>query len=210
MKTKTEFHSKWQPLSANYQQRLQQIAPLMPFSASLADGSLHKNTDLLPIAVLQHFSEVVLNQQISSTAYPNTVHKQLQKSFIGNSLNVNQQPISEQEWILWQVWHNNLNYDQFGSPFQLCFRLNEATSNNGVDWSLEILLQAKAIPSFMINLAEFWQDKMVKNALFNKMFGTSIERNLLLQLGYACRIYPLLEQTFAQNMQQQLIILTTD
>lgn len=210
VKTKTEFHSKWQPLSANYQQRLQQIAPLMPFSASLADGSLHKNTDLLPIAVLQHFSEVVLNQQISSTAYPNTVHKQLQKSFIGNSLNVNQQPISEQEWILWQVWHNNLNYDQFGSPFQLCFRLNEATSNNGVDWSLEILLQAKADPSFMINLAEFWQDKMVKNALFNKMFGTSIERNLLLQLGYACRIYPLLEQTFAQNMQQQLIILTTD
>ena len=211
VKTKTAFHSKWQPLSADYQQRLQQIAPLMPFSACLSDHALHKNADLVPIAVLQHFSEVVLNQQINSTSYPNTVHKQLQDSFIGSSLNYYcQRQVSEHEWKLWRVWHNNLNYDQFGSPFQLCFRLNEATSSNGVDWGLEILLQAKSDPSFMINLAEFWQDKTVKNTLFSKMFGTSIERNLLLQLGYACRIYPLLEQVFAHNMQQPLITLTTD
>tara|TARA_R110000868_G_scaffold56267_1_gene174276 strand:+ start:52 stop:714 length:663 start_codon:yes stop_codon:yes gene_type:complete len=31
VKKKIEFHSKWQPLSADYQQRLRQIAPLMPF-----------------------------------------------------------------------------------------------------------------------------------------------------------------------------------
>ena len=209
IKTKVEFHNKWQPLSADYQQRLGQIAPLMPFSACLVDESVHKNTDLVPIAVLQHFSEVVLNNLINSTAYPNTVHKQLQDSFIGSSFNSGQLQASEQEWKSWRLWHNNLNYDQFGSPFQLCFRLNEATSGNGIDWGLEVLLQAKVDPSFMINLAEFWQDKAVKQAFFTTMLGTSIERNLLLQLGYACRIYPLLEQVFAQNMQQRLIILTT-
>ena len=212
VKTKVAFHTKWQPLSAEYQQRLGQIAPLMPFSACMADEALQKNTDLVPIALLQHFSEVVLNELINSTAYPNTVHKQLQGSFIANSFNFSptQTPVSEPQWKSWRLWHNNLNYDQFGSPFQLCFRLNEATSSNGIDWGLEVLLQAKADPSFMINLAEFWQDKATKQAFFSKMLGTSIERNLLLQLGYACRIYPLLEQVFAQNMQQPLLVLTTD
>jgi SNF2 family DNA or RNA helicase len=210
IKTKVAFHTKWQPLSAEYQQRLRQIAPLMPFSACMADDTLHKNTDLVPIALLQHFSEVVLNELINSTAYPNTVHKQLQGSFIANSFNFAQAQASEQEWKSWRLWHNNLNYDQFGSHFQLCFRLNEATSSNGIDWGLEVLLQAKADPSFMINLAEFWQDKVLKQAFFSKMLGTSIERNLLLQLGYACRIYPLLEQVFTPNMQQHLIVLTTD
>ena len=90
------------------------------------------------------------------------------------------------------MWHNNLNSDQFGAPFQLCFRINEATSNHGIDWGLEVLLQVKVDPSFMINLAEFWQEKGLKHAFFSQMLGTSIERNLLLQLGYACRIYPLL------------------
>jgi SNF2 family DNA or RNA helicase len=210
VKSKIEFHSKWQPLSANYQQRLQKIAPLMPFSACLPDDSLHKNANLVPIAVLQHFSEVVLNQLINYTIYPNTVHKQLQKSFIGRSFNYRQPQVSNDEWKSWRVWHNNLSYDQFGSPFQLCFRLNEATSSSGINWGLEVLLQAKDDHSFMINLAEFWQDKAIKKCFFSKMFGTSIERNLLLQLGYACRIYPLLEQAFSQDMQQQLITLSTD
>jgi SNF2 family DNA or RNA helicase len=210
IKTKVEFHNKWQPLSADYQQRMRQIAPFMPFSACLVDDALFKNMNLVPIAVLQHFSEVVLNNLINGTVYPNTVHKQLQDSFIGSSFNYKQAQSTEQEWKSWRLWHNNLNYDQFGAPFQLCFRLNEATSNHGTDWGLEVLLQAKVDPSFMINLAEFWQEKDLKHAFFSQMLGTSIERNLLLQLGYACRIYPLLEQVFAQNMQQRLIILTTD
>lgn len=210
IKAKTEFHAKWQPLSANYQQRLQQIAPLMPFSACLADQTLSKKADLVPVAVLQHFSEVVLNQVIQGTVYPNTVHKPLQGSFIGSSLSVEPPQVSEAQWKAWRVWHNNLNYDQFGAPFQLCFRLNEASSAKGTDWGLEVLLQAKADPSFMINLAEFWRDKATKHTFFSQMFGTSIERNLLLQLGYAGRIYPVLEQVFARDMQQPFITLSTD
>jgi len=101
IKTKVAFHTKWQPLSADYQQRLRQIAPLMPFSACLVDEALHKNTDLVPLAVLQHFSEVLLNNVINSTAYPNTVFKQLQNSFIGSSLNYGQTQASEQEWKSW-------------------------------------------------------------------------------------------------------------
>ncbi|NQY64667.1 MAG: DEAD/DEAH box helicase [Alteromonadaceae bacterium] len=218
VRRQTEFHSKWQPLSADYQQRLQQIAPLMPFSACLPNHTLLLDSvELDPITVLQHFSEVVLNHIISCTSYPNTVYKQLQGSFIESNISlglaqprITEPQITQQDWKSWQLWHNNLHYDQFGSPFQLCFRLNEATSSNGVDWGLEVLLQAKVDPSFMIDIAEFWQDKSSKKTFFSKMFGTSIERNLLLQLGYACRIYPLLEQVFEQNMRQKLIILTTD
>jgi len=123
---KTQFQSKWQPMSADYQQRLQKIAPLMPFSACFTDHLLDKDLALDPLAVLQHFSEVTLNHLIGSTRYPNTVHKQLQDSFIESSLNFTQAQVSEEQWKAWRLWHNNLNYDQFGAPFQLCFRLKEA------------------------------------------------------------------------------------
>lgn len=208
---KTHFHSKWQPLSSDYQQRLQQIAPLMPFSASLADSTLPKGMQLDAMGVLAHFSEVLLNTLINGTRYPNTVHKKLQDNFIGNSLDTTATTgIDKPKWTSWRVWHNNLNYDQFGSPFNLCFRLVEATTIHGDDWGLEVLLQAKTDLSFMVNIADFWQDKESKQSFFNKMFGTSIERNLLLQLGYACRIYPLLDQVFEQNMQNDRITINTD
>ena len=210
VKKKTYFHSRWQPLSVNYQQRLQEMSNLMPFCACLPDPTLPKTWQLDPLAILQHFSEVVLNDLIVDTHYPNTVHKQFQDSFIENSLDLVENPIDEQQWKDWRVWYNNLSYDQFGSPFSLCFRLNEASSSNGSDWGLEVLLQAKSDPSFMINLADFWQEKSSQSAFFNKMLGTGIERNLLLQLGYACRLYPLLEQVFEHNMQQKQLTLTTE
>lgn len=207
---KVEFHSKWQPLSADYQQRLRHIAPLMPFSACLAGDSLYSNSEVEPVAVLQHFSEVVLNGLVNDTLYPNTIQKKLQHSFIGSSFNYSQPHTTEQEWKSWRLWHNNLSYDQFGAPFHLCFKLNEATSTNANDWGLEVLLQAKDDPSFLLNIADFWLDKVPKHEFFTKMLGTSIERNVLLQLGYACRVYPLLEDVFSGDMQQRSIQLTTD
>ncbi len=204
-KTGVSYYSKWQPISSKYQRRLTKIADYMPLSGCIGDF-----TSMEPESVLNHFSEAILTNFIAQTAYPQKTYKMFEGTFIEQSLDFKQFDLSKGIWKDWKLWKNNLAYDQFGSPFQICFRLNAASSENGTDWGLEILMQSKEDLSFMINLNDYWCEKESKNKLFKKMFGTSVERALLIQIGYASRIYPLLEQVFQHNMQIREIALDTD
>jgi len=199
------YYSKWQPMSSVYQQRLQQAAKCMPYSACLGDFSAYDTT-----SALQHFSEAGLTNFIAQTVYPQKTYKMFEGTFIEQSLDCSKCYMSEDIWKDWKLWQNNLAYDQFGSPFQICFRLNSAQTEDGEGWGLETLLQSKEDPSFMINLNQYWHEKDAKQKLFTKMFGTSVERSLLLQIGYASRIYPLLEKIFEHNMQIEEIELDTE
>ena len=82
---------------------------------------------------------------------------------------------SKDLWLLWKQWQNNLSYDQFGAPFQLCIRLNSASSLQGDNWSLEVLMQSKQAPSFMVNISQYFKDKKANAELYSKMFGASID-----------------------------------
>jgi SNF2 family DNA or RNA helicase len=199
-----DYYSRWQPMSSAYNDRLNQAATYMPISACLGEFSSYD-----PSSVLHNFSEVSLTNFISHTVYPQKLYKMFEGTFIEQSLDCSKSYLSEEMWKDWKLWQNNLAYDQFGSPFQICFRLNSAQNEEGEGWSLETLLQSKEDPSFMINLNQYWCEKETKQKLFTKMLGTSIERTLLLQIGYATRIYPVLEQIFEQNMQITELTLDT-
>ncbi|MDC0534978.1 DEAD/DEAH box helicase [Francisellaceae bacterium] len=203
--SKITYHTKWQPVSSHYQQRLKQISACMPFSACLGNFIL-----IEPHSVLKHFSEVALTNMIAQTMFPQKSYKLVEGSFIEQCLDVTTCHIDESIWKAWKLWQNNLAYDQFGAPFQVCFRLNSATDKEQEDWSLEVLLQSKEDPSFMINLEQYWLERKAKNKLFTQLLGTSVERSLLLQIGYASRIYPLLETIFQQDMQCHSIPLDTE
>ncbi|MEZ9820280.1 DEAD/DEAH box helicase [Shewanella sp. 10N.286.45.A1] len=190
------YYPKWLLLSAEYGKRLTMIADKMPLSACLGDFS-HFDAQ----SALEHFSDVMLNSLIDATKLPKKQLKSVEHTFIESLLTQQNNPIDEQTYKDWKLWHNNLQYDQFGAEFQLCFKLHEASGQHEDNWELELLLQAKTDPSFMINLAQYWQEKSAKSNLFTEMLGTSIDRVLLLQLGYASRIYPLLEQVFEHKMQ---------
>jgi len=209
-KKNTQYHTKWQTLSGEYHDRLKMIAEHMPFCTCLGD---FEHFD--PLSALHHFSDVVLNELISKTTYSQKNIKSVEDTFIEEALKglpINDKftadqssSLNEQTFKTWKIWQDNLVYDQFGALFQLCFKLIEASEPDQENWGLELLLQSKKDPSFMINLAQYWQEKHTKQALFNELLGTSVQRILLLQLGYASRIYPVIEQIFESRMQQKVL-----
>ena len=65
----------------------------------------------------------------------------------------------------WRVWKNNLSHDLYGSPFNICIRLNSASSDESHDWSLEVLMQSQKDPSFIISISDYFATKDTKQAL---------------------------------------------
>ncbi|MEI6859841.1 MAG: DEAD/DEAH box helicase [Shewanella sp.] len=197
---KTQYHTKWLTISSEYHDRLQMISDHMPHSACLGDFS---NFDTL--SALHHFSDVNLNKLITGTPYTQKNIKSVEHTFIAQALNNQIPSIDAYTFKTWKLWQNNLTYDQFGADFTLCFKLLEASDQHKGDWGLELLLQSKRDPSFMINLTQYRQDKITKQQIFTELLGISIERTLLLQLGYASRIYAIIEHIFETKMQEAVI-----
>jgi SNF2 family DNA or RNA helicase len=202
-KRKVIYHTKWQAVSSAYHERLNMIAEGMPLSACLGDFSQFN-----ALSALHHFSDVQLYEFIGHTQYSQKNYKMVENTFITQALNQESLTSIDEEYKAWKLWQNNLVYDQFGVAFQLCFKLIEASDAAASDWGLELLLQSKKDPSFMMNLAQYWQDKADKSALFNDLLGGGVERSLLLQLGYVSRIYPIVEQIFDTKMQQSVLTLS--
>ena len=199
------YYGKWQPISSAYNHRLSQIAKAMPYVSCLGDFVSYDTE-----AALHHFSEVEVTRLIGSTVFSQKNHKMVEGTYIEQCLDFKEFHLSEDVWKSWKLWKNNLSYDQFGAPFQVCFRLNASNDEDGEDWGIETLMQSKHDPSFMISLNQYWREKKEKSKLFSKMLGTSVDRTLLLQIGYASRIYPLLERLFEENMQVNEINITTE
>ena len=203
--TSVSYYGKWQPISSSYNHRLAQIAKVMPYASCLGDFTSYDTE-----TALHHFSEIEITRLIGNTVFSQKNNKMVEGTYIEQCLDFKEFHLPEHIWRAWQLWKNNLSYDQFGSPFQVCFRLNESNSEDGKGWSIETLMQSKHDPSFMINLSHYWQEKKAKSKLFSKMLGTSVDRTLLLQIGYASRIYPLLETLFENNMQIDLTDITSE
>lgn len=197
---KNQFHTKWQTISSEYHHRLKMISAHMPHSACLGDF-----TGYDPLSALHHFSDVSLNELIAATAYSQKNIKSVENTFIAQALSHRTAAIDADTFKTWKQWQNNLVYDQFGADFTLCFKLLEASDQHQEDWGLELLLQSKRDPSFMVNLTQYRQDKDAKKQLFAELLGASIERTLLLQLGYASRIYAVIEHIFTTKMREAVI-----
>lgn len=206
-KNRIEYYAKWQSLSHDYQKKLSVLADKMPLSACLSETVINQ-----PFSVLNHFSEVTLNKLLSTTPYTKQLEKLMEDSCIEPHLKGITKPIAVSDgiWKDWKSWKNNLDYDQFGAPFYVCFRLNEPDKGDDAIWTIEVLLQAKSDPSFMVALNDYWEAKEKNLTLYTNLLGTAVERTLLLQLGYACRIYTLLEQLFQSAKLDGLIQLTTE
>jgi len=202
---KTQYHTKWEIMSPDYNAGLAVLAKHMPYSACLGEFK-----QFTPQSGLQHFSDVVLQRLIFNTKFSQKHYKSVENTCIEECLGHPSSAIIEDDYKAWQLWYNNLSYEQHGAAFTLCFKLIEATDKKGNNWGIELLLQSKQDPSFMVSIADYWQQKSAKSNLYSELLGSSVERMLLLQLGYASRIYTNIEQIFAKNMQAAVLTIDHD
>lgn len=204
-KSKIKYYKKWQPFSFDFEKKLKTLSEVMPLSSCLSGQKLVDR-----LGVLKNFSESTLNKLIMTTAYSNKLYNDCKDTLVEKMLKEEELEITEEEYKKWRVWKNNLSHDLYGSPFNLCIRLNSASNDERNDWSLEVLMQSQKDPSFTISISDYFATKETNQALNQKMFGSSIEKGLLLQLGLACRVYPKLEAIFLSNMANSTISINTD
>lgn len=196
--TNVELYYGWQWVSEQYESYLQQAVEMIPF-ACIA-GVVGKDNLYDKETALRHFSEVLLHQIIHSIDFTQIFNKKIADTLLENSLishtstyvkKTKQLDESEKHYRSWLDWQQKLvGTSSQQTPFHLCFQLKEAPAHQPNNWSIDFVVFAKHDPSFKVSLADYWSIENNAKGLIHKVFGDQFEKNLLINLGTAARMYP--------------------
>ncbi|MEL7351157.1 MAG: DEAD/DEAH box helicase [Cyanobacteria bacterium P01_A01_bin.116] len=148
-----------------------------------------------PETLLRHFSECLLHHVIAQTPTSQAFDKKILGSLIHNA-------ITSTPWVSgtgletyeeWQVWRDRITRTQSSVPFYFCFHLTSPTKADE-SWQLAFKVAPKEHPSLRISLEDYWQLEPHQQLALKFQLGENFEKDLLLTLGDAARIYPSLWQ----------------
>ncbi|MCA6597710.1 MAG: DEAD/DEAH box helicase [Pseudanabaena sp. M046S1SP1A06QC] len=195
---KFEIYPAWEIVSEQYSEELEQYVEYMPF-VCVAGFSEPNSQPLFSDrrTLLQHFSESVLHSIITHTPSTAQFDKQVFDSLLHKALDFSDNRFGDpmiakdaalEEYQQWQAWRQKIIRTQSDSSFYLCFQL-QAPIKETEPWQLQFQVAPKQDPSLKLPLADYWKMTAAKKKTFEKQFGKNFEQNLLLNLGYAARIY---------------------
>jgi len=196
----------WVPAAQQYEWGLQAFAAAMPTACAAVDGPDHGAAPVNPEfqdprGLLQHFSEQQVESLIAETAFPVSFLKPLKDSWFVVALggtpagpHPKTTPPDTEEWQQWKVWYDRIVGRAHDSGFVLGVRLSEARKNGASGWRLSFFVSAVRDPSLQIDLEEWWGWSAARKARWLKELGDQFERHLLVGLGHAARMCPLLWQ----------------
>ncbi len=197
-----DYSILWRPLTEDYQATLQAYAQAMPpiclagATTALRPKSKQQPRLCEPLPLLQHFSEQVVTELVGLTRFTQKALKTVAGTLIEPAVDRfgSQYIISDDVAKQWARWHHHLDQAQRESRLALGFRLHEASAEEPDHWRLQWLLCSQTQAHPPLSLADYWQlDKAAQQQL-SARFGKTMERELLLQIGQAARIYPELWQ----------------
>ena len=206
----------WAPVAEMYEQSLAKFASAMPDACktiqmdSAAKKKVVQPECLSGIDLLRHFSEVQINDLVSNTPFTLQILNRFNGTWLESAMqskrtesndktkNVNELAIDQ--WKRWRIWCNdilggtsNFEADQ-SSGFVLGFQLSQSDPFDENNWALSFFVSSRADPSLRIDLEDWWKLPNKESKRWIKHFGEKFERNLLVNLGHAARICPLLWQ----------------
>ncbi|BBC27187.1 DEAD/DEAH box helicase [Pseudanabaena sp. ABRG5-3] len=195
---KFEIYPAWEIVSEKYAEELGQYVEYMPLSC--VSGFSEPNSQPLfsdRRTLLQHFSESLLHSIITHTPSTAQFDKQVFDSLLHKCLDFSDDRFGDsmiagdsalEEYQQWQAWQQKIIRTQSDSAFYLCFQL-QAPFKEEEPWQLQFQVAPKQDPSLKLPLADYWIMTAAKKKVLEKQFGKEFEQNLLLNLGYAARIY---------------------
>jgi len=168
-----------------------------------------------PSSLLRHFAEVLLDQLIRQTKWPATLQKRVDNTLLAPCLaptpadarwtSLASGPAAGMELLCqWQGWRERILGTEQNAAFRLGFRLAEPPMNDDGDqggshaddheenWRLHFVVIAADDPSHRIALADYWAASQSERAAHRSRFGADFEQHLLLNLGLAARMVPML------------------
>ncbi len=99
-----------------------------------------------------------------------------------------------QEYRKWLGWRQKIVGDRTRIAFYIGFQLREASAQTPDDWVLKFIVSSRQDPSLKLELDDYWFLDEETGATVPQHFSQNVERDLLIHLGYAARIYPKLWQ----------------
>jgi len=201
--TAFEIHPAWEIVSPRYEEIVKEYAALMP--PVCAAGSLQpagEGSFWNQETLLRHFSENLLQEIVSGSRFTAKLEKSLAGSWIhacafpwkksasGNAIDSRRAPEEAlKTYQKWASWKSKLAGSHAAGGAALCFQLQEARRHND-SWNLHFLAASQKDPSLRIALKDFWRLSPRRRAALKGNFGKEPEREILLNLGLAARIYP--------------------
>jgi SNF2 family DNA or RNA helicase len=187
-----EIYPGWEIISEQYESELKRYVEYMPlacvagFSEPQATPAFYDRETLL-----RHFSDCVLTEIVAHTPLTAAFEQKITGTLIANCMRATEQPlgIGLEQYRQWQQWRDRIRHTQTAIPFHLCFQLH-APAKPEESWQLQFLVAPKQDPSLRIALQDFWHLRPNQQQELQKQFGKEFDQHLLLNLGYAARIYP--------------------
>ncbi|GCE24810.1 helicase [Dictyobacter alpinus] len=190
------LHPSWELISDTYETLLQRYLTAMP-GVCTAGLSTPDNAVLFEEeALLRHFSECLLHNIVTGTPFTGAFDHQIADTLLYRCIYpYRPAPIQDpaealQDYKHWLAWRTNLTGVHTDAGFTLCFRLEEAPSTDIDNWHMHFLVAAKHDPSLQLSLHAYWELEPRERVEAVDAFGEDFEKNILLALGYAARIYP--------------------
>ncbi|HEX6483175.1 MAG TPA: DEAD/DEAH box helicase, partial [Ktedonobacteraceae bacterium] len=192
-----ELHSTWELLSDTYETAVQSYVAAMPGVCAAGLNSPDGTALFDKESLLRHFSECLLNTIVTGTPFTGKFDQQIENTLLYKCVYPNRPALvltsledRLQDYKHWLAWRANLTRAHREDGFTLCFRLEEAPSTDIDNWHLHFLVASRRDPSLKLSLDDYWFLDAQARAGVIQHFGQDFEKNLLLSLGYAARIYP--------------------
>ena len=194
--TPFEIYSGWEFIGEEYETLLEEYVDYMPLmcAAGFADPCEDPQLYNRPL-LLRHFSECLLTEVVTQTQLTKGFEKTIFGSFLSHCLDLHVSPQSHglEQYQQWQGWRDRIVRTQTEQPFYLYFHLLDPVKPKD-PWQLAFEVAPKDDPSLKLPLEDYWPMGTKQQKQAQKQLGEDFEQNLLLNLGYASRIYPALWQ----------------
>jgi len=189
-----EIYTGWEIISEQYESQIAAYIDYMPWACVAGKTSPDELKFYDRSTLLRHFSECLLQNLVVNTPWTVAFDKKISGSqLLSRSIH---SPVSQQhstevlaEYKQWQGWKEKL-IGNSGSAFHLGFQLESPPDEEVDDWQIKFLASLKKDPSLKLELVDYWQLPPAAQKAMQKQFGRDFEKDLLLNLGYAARMYP--------------------
>ncbi len=192
---KFEIYPSWEIIGEQYETDIPRYAEYMPLACVSGFAEPREPAEFyVRETLLRHFSDCLLNDIVTHTPTPQSFENKISDTLIDFCLRLGRQRVS---WIpgvgmepyqQWQAWRDRIRRTQTDIPFYLCFQLQDPHKPED-PWQIQFQAAPKADPSRRVSLADYWRMKPKQKKDLQKQFGDDFEQNLLLNLGYAARVY---------------------
>ena len=189
-----KIHPGWEFVGEAYESLLSEYVEYMPLMCAAGFAAPSDTPEFYDRpTLLRHFCECFLTDLLAHTYRTQAFEKTIAGSLVEDCLNLTPwvQNTGLERYQKWQAWRDRIVRTQQDQPFHLYFHLQEPAKAKDA-WQIQFQAAPKHDPSLKLALGDYWRMRAKQQKQVKADFGADFEQNLLLNLGYAARIYPAL------------------